>query len=75
MGWILIALFILIVIAAALVAAKRKLGEPIGVSDLPYEKRENLLTDAERSFLGILEQAIGDRFRIYVQAGWRISFV
>lgn len=67
MYWILIALLVLIVIAAVLVAAKRKSGEPIRASDLPYEKKESLLTDAERSFLGVLEQAIGDRFRIYAQ--------
>lgn len=67
MVWVLIALLILIVIAVALVAAKRKSDKPIEVSDLPYVKQETLLTDAERSFLGVLEQAIDDRFRIYAQ--------
>jgi len=30
----------------------------------PYEKQDSLFTPAERSFLGVLEQAVGDNFRI-----------
>jgi hypothetical protein len=31
----------------------------------PYESRIRLVTPAERSFLGVLEQAAGDDFRVF----------
>lgn len=62
-----IAFIILIIIVAAVVAAKKKSGGSSESSEFPYVKQENLLTDAERSFLGVLEQAVGSRFRIYAQ--------
>jgi len=67
MVWLFIALIILFVIAIAVIAAKRKSRDPSEASELPYVKQDTLLTNAERSFLGVLEQAIGDRFRIYAQ--------
>lgn len=33
----------------------------------PYVRKGALLTAAERSFLGVLEKIVGDRFRIYAQ--------
>ncbi len=33
--------------------------------EYPYKKQEKLFSDAERSFLGTLEQAVGDRYRIF----------
>lgn len=68
MAWLLfIALIILIAIAVAAVAVKRKSRSSSKASEFPYVKQDTLLTDAERSFLGVLEQAAGDRFRIYAQ--------
>ena len=32
---------------------------------LPYEKSNNLFAPAERSFLGVLEQAVGTEYRVY----------
>lgn len=32
---------------------------------LPYQKESVLFTPAERSFLGVLESAIGDQFRVF----------
>lgn len=33
----------------------------------PYEKQGRLLTPAERSFFGVLEQAVGESYRIFVK--------
>ena len=35
--------------------------------DLPYEARGELFTAAERSFLAVLDEAVGDRYRIMGQ--------
>jgi len=67
MSWALLGLVVLVVFVVAVLAAKRKAAESGRTSDLPYIKQETLLTAAERSFLGVLEQAVGDRFRIYAQ--------
>ncbi len=68
MIWLLIGLVILIAIMAVALAGKKTSDEPSEVSSgYPYVKRETLLTEAEHSFLVVLEQAIGDRFRIYAQ--------
>lgn len=37
------------------------------VNKLPYEKRKYLLTEAERSFMGVLELAITSKHRVFVQ--------
>ncbi len=33
--------------------------------DYPYEKNDPLFSPAERSFLGVLEQAVGENYRIF----------
>ena len=35
--------------------------------ELPYEPKGSLLTRAERSFFGVLEQAVGSNFRIFAK--------
>lgn len=60
-GW-LIPLAVLAVLA---VAAKMLMGlKGKGSQESPYQKEPTLFTPAERSFLGVLEQAVGNEFRI-----------
>jgi very-short-patch-repair endonuclease len=66
MAWILIALIALAIVIVALAAAKKN-AAGTATADCPYVKQATLLTDAERSFLGVLEQAIGERYRVYAQ--------
>ena len=35
------------------------------ITSYPYQKQNTLFTPAERSFLGVLEQAVGDQYRIF----------
>lgn len=58
--WPIITLIILAIIAAVL---KNLIPKGKGQA-LPYEKQPSLFTPAERSFLGVLEQAVGSEFRI-----------
>lgn len=61
--WPLIALVVILGIVAT--ALKTILGGNKGeVKDYPYEKESALFTPAERSFLGVLEQAVDDKIRI-----------
>lgn len=61
--WPLIA--ILIVFVIAITALKAFLGgNRGGAEDYPYEKEHALFTPAERSFLGVLEQAVEGKLRI-----------
>jgi hypothetical protein len=61
--WPLIAILIVIVIVVT--ALKVFLGgNKGGTEDYPYEKEQALFTPAERSFLGVLEQAVNGKLRI-----------
>jgi Protein of unknown function (DUF2726). len=61
--WPLIA--ILIVFGIAATALKAFLGgNRGGTEDYPYEREQALFTPAERSFLGVLEQAVDGKLRI-----------
>jgi very-short-patch-repair endonuclease len=66
MMWILVLLFLAIVVAV-LIAAKKSASIKSGGQDFPYIKKETLLSPAERSFLGVLEQAVGCNYRIFAQ--------
>lgn len=59
-GW----LIILIVLAVFVLVAKAFAGQKTTGTESPYQKEPTLFTPAERSFLGVLEQALGDEFRI-----------
>ena len=61
--WPLIA--VLIVLGIIVIALKAFLGgNRGGTEDYPYEKEQVLFTPAERSFLGVLEQAVDGKLRI-----------
>jgi very-short-patch-repair endonuclease len=61
--WPIIA--ILIVFGIIATALKVFLGgNKGGTEEYPYEKEQALFTPAERSFLGVLEQAVDDKLRI-----------
>jgi hypothetical protein len=53
---------ILIVVVVVVLAARLK---PQGVKGFPYKKNPVLFSPAERSFLGVLEQAVGDKHRVF----------
>ncbi|MCC2637823.1 MAG: protein of unknown function, and zinc finger-containing [Moraxellaceae bacterium] len=61
--------FLLAVVALALLVIKQRgrLGDNEKAINFPYQRKEVLLTPAERSFLGVLEQAVGEQYRIYAQ--------
>jgi hypothetical protein len=61
MFWIVVA-FALIVLIAALVA--RRLQTRRAVTSVAYQRRRVLFTPAERSFLAVLELAVGNDFRV-----------
>ena len=62
-------LLVLIVIVLALAGlsrlAPRKSARPTTEVTFPYYVRKTLFSPAERSFLGVLEEAAGDRFRVF----------
>lgn len=65
MTWLLIAV-VLAMLVAVMIAAKRP-SKGVAGQPLPYIKQGCLLTPAERSFLGVLEQAVGGQYRVYAQ--------
>lgn len=62
--WMLvpILLFAAIVVVAAAIAAKRR---DTGTADFPYQPAKTLFSAAERSFLGVLDQAVGAENRVF----------
>ena len=60
MTWLVIAfvLIVLVVLVAAVLAR-----QPAG--DFPYSRQPTLFSPAERSFLGVLDQAVGEQYRIF----------
>ena len=63
MELILFGVAIIVVFVLIIFRVKTK-GEPINF-DYPYSKKEALFTPAERSFLGVLNQAVGDKAQIF----------
>lgn len=63
MNWILlgglVAVFIFVFFATKLKQSK------FSNDDFPYTKNQTLFSPAERSFLGVLEQAVGDEFSVF----------
>jgi hypothetical protein len=63
MVWIAIALAVAVLVLFILVARNKR---PQGAApDYPYKKLPNLFTPAERSFFGVLDQAVGKDFRLF----------
>lgn len=64
MLWVLLLLAIVLVAVAVLASLKGKRPGGNG-DDYPYKQRIALFTPAERSFLGVLDQAVGEQYRIF----------
>jgi hypothetical protein len=60
MPWVTIIVLVILGVAAFLLKARSRKE----TAEYPYQKTDSLFSPAERSFLGVLEQAVGDRFRI-----------
>lgn len=63
MSWILLLALVLLVFVA-LAAIKGKPGGP-GSVGYPYQPTKTLFSAAERSFLGVLDQAVGSEHRVF----------
>ncbi len=62
MGWLSLLVIVGIVLFILVLKLKQKSGQS---KDFPYTNNEVLFTPAERSFFGVLEQAIGDKYRVF----------
>lgn len=63
---ILVVIIFILIVLVALVAAKKKSGG-VGAAEkagLPYVREATLLSPAERSFFGVLEGVVGEKYRI-----------
>ena len=64
MGWMTI--LILVALAAfAFIAVAGKTARGKASATFPYDKHKTLFTAAERSFLGVLDQALGPDYRVF----------
>jgi len=68
MEWLF--LFVVVIVAAILVLkaklpAKANTGDSATVDEFPYQRAGPLFTPAERSFLGVLDQAVAGRARVF----------
>jgi Protein of unknown function (DUF2726) len=65
MSFLALLFFVAIIL---LIVAKKFSGHfQASSQSFPYEKQRQLLTPAERSFFGVLEQAVGDSYRIFTK--------
>lgn len=73
MEW-LVALGVLILLSIAAVILQR---QRLPAGKFPYQKNDTLFSKAERSFLGVLDAAIGDKYRVFgkVRVGDVVSVV
>jgi hypothetical protein len=62
MTWLVLAVFVVVVLG--LLAAKLASSQREGDGS-PYEAREHFFSPAERSFLGVLDQAVADQYRVF----------
>ena len=62
MTWIIILIIVVVITIIVLVISKNK---GISTADYPYIKQDVLFTPAERSFLGVLDQAVGKNVKIF----------
>lgn len=62
-----IALLVVLVLLAMVVAAAGRNKQGVKTPSTPYTKKVSLFTPAERSFLGVLDQAVGDQYRIFAK--------
>jgi len=64
MSWVFILVIVVIVAAVFLAAASKKVGTGSKVG-FPYVPAKALFSPAERSFLGVLDQAVGPGHRVF----------
>lgn len=64
MSQVVLPFVLLAVVAAAIWVIRLVAEDTTSAPDYPYQGRATLFTPAERSFLGVLEQAVGGQFRI-----------
>jgi hypothetical protein len=63
---ILVGVLVVVLIVVAVVAAQKGRLTTAGVEeDLPFEACRDLFSPAERSFFGVLEQVVGDEFKVF----------
>lgn len=62
--WVIVAVLF---IALAPLALTRKIRKGAAPEAFPYQKLDKLLTPAERSFFGVLNQAVGDKFQVFAK--------
>jgi hypothetical protein len=62
MDWLVPLVIVLVVLVVVAAALKAKFRRP---EDYPYTKKRVLFSPAERSFLGVLEQAVGPEYRVF----------
>ncbi|MGZ5175942.1 MAG: DUF2726 domain-containing protein [Burkholderiales bacterium] len=62
MTWLVLAVITVVVLGLLVARLKPSARKD---EDLPYRIREHLFSPAERSFLGVLDQAVGDQYRIF----------
>jgi hypothetical protein len=60
MLWVLILILLIIMVVTVLLKARSK-HEP---AEYPYQKADSLFSPAERSLLGVLEKAVGDKSKV-----------
>jgi hypothetical protein len=60
-----IALVVVIVVIGLVLAIAKRLLRSASPSSLPYRKATTLFSAAERSFLGVLDQAVGREYRVF----------
>jgi len=63
MNWVIIAVAFAVVIVIVILKLSQKQG--IQSVEYPYKKLDVLFTPAERSFLGVLDQAVGEKAQIF----------
>ena len=56
MVWLVLIVLVLLMLAVVAIKLKQPLGQ---VEGYPYAKKQVLFSPAERSFLGVLDQAVG----------------
>lgn len=62
MGWLI--LLVVVIALLAIMAAKLK-SQGQNSQSYPYKMRQVLFSPAERSFLGVLDQAVGESYRVF----------
>ena len=64
MSWILL-IVLVVVVFVVLTGLKSKSGGASGTVGFPYQPTKTLFSAAERSFLGVLDQAVGSEHRVF----------